>query len=438
MLKAGVAKVDVTPPVGVRLGGYGGRVFPSLAVHDPLWARALVLDDGERRVGMVALDLLGISEDQMAEVREAAASSAGIAPEGLLAAGSHTHSGPRRGGEGATEQENGYWETVPGKIVAALEEAAEGLVPARMGAASGWSAVGVNRREMMPCGKVELGRNHFGHFDSELGVVRIERADGTPLAAMLNYACHGICLPADNYLLTADYPGPTRHFFERRVGDGVTALFFNGACGDVNPREAGVHHGLASGGGFHIAERAGRDLAREGAKVWQAIEPTEAVTLSFAQKEIELPTNRPRALRAAEEALKRAERAAAEPQEEWSPYEGWWSPPDPEGARTRVARLKEEGDAPVRCEIQAIATGPVAFVAWPGEIFSQLGVMAKQGSPFRPTYVIGYANGSIGYVPTPEAFPEGGYEVDSAAHLADNAGLVLVEESLALLVGLKR
>jgi hypothetical protein len=420
------------------MAGYAGRSFPSLAVHDPLWARALVLDDGERRAAMVALDLIGISEDQMAEVREAAAGSAGIAPEGLLAAGSHTHSGPRRGGEEATEEENEYWKTVPGKIVAALEEAAEGLAPARMGAGSGWSAVGINRREMLPGGRVQLGRNHFGHFDSELGVVRIERADGTPLAAVLNYACHGICLQQDNYLLSADYPGPTRHFFERRVGDGVTAMFFNGACGDVNPREAGVGHGLASGGGFGIAERAGRDLAREGAKVWRAIEPTDEVKLSFANKRIELPTNRARALRAAEEGLKQAERAAAEPQEEWSPYEAWWAPPDPEEARKRVARLKEEGDAPVRCEIQAISTGPVTFVAWPGEIFSQLGVMAKQGSPFRPTYVIGYANGSIGYVPTPEAFPEGGYEVDCAVHLADNAGLVLVEESLALLTSLKR
>ncbi len=94
MLKAGVAKLDITPPVGVRMAGFAGRVFPSLAVHDPLRARALVLNDGGRRAALVGLDLIGISDQTVAEVRKAAGSSAGIAPEALLIAGTHTHSGP--------------------------------------------------------------------------------------------------------------------------------------------------------------------------------------------------------------------------------------------------------------------------------------------------------------------------------------------------------
>jgi len=83
-------------------------------------------------------------------------------------------------------------------------------------------------------------------------------------------------------------------------------------------------------------------------------------------------------------------------------------------------------------KVQAIGIGNLALVGWPGEVFCELGMAFKSGSPFRPTYVIGYANGAIGYVPTPEAFGEGGYEAESAAHLSDEAGLVLVEESLAL------
>jgi hypothetical protein len=432
MLKAGVATLDITPPPGVRMAGFAGRTKPSLAVHDPLTARALVLDDGSRRVGLVALDLLYATEPLVATVREAAASAAGVPPDGLLIASTHTHSGPQDAGEEATEQERAYWDSVPGKLIEVVNRAAAGLGPARLGAASGWCAIGVNRREKLPGGRIELGRDHFGKFDTEVGVVRIEKADGMPLAAVVNYACHAVCLMADNCLISADYPGFAKHFLEERLGGG-TALFFNGACGNVNPREAAVEHGLASGSGFRIAERAGQNLAQEAARVWRKAAPAEDVSLSFARRTISLPTNYQRALTSAEAAVAAAERQAAQPQAELTPYVTWRSVPSVKRAGAALARLRERGDVPVHCEIQAIKAGPVVFLGWPGEIFCELGMDLKERSPFRPTYVIGYANGSIGYVPTPEAFPEGGYEVDSAARLADNAGLVLVEESLALL-----
>jgi len=165
MLKAGVAKVDITPSVGVRMAGFAGRVFPSLAVHDPLWARALVLDDGERRVGIVALDTVGISAEAVGEVREAAASSAGIQPEGLLLAGTHTHSGPAFWDDGTfTDEESGYWKALPGRLAELVATAAADLAPARLGAASGWCAIGINRRETVPGALVVLGRDQFGAF----------------------------------------------------------------------------------------------------------------------------------------------------------------------------------------------------------------------------------------------------------------------------------
>lgn len=432
MLKAGVAKLDITPPVGVRMAGFSGRVFPSLAVHDPLWARAVVFDSGEARVGAVALDLIGIATEAAATVRKGAA-SIGIASEGLLVAGTHTHSGPVFRDDGTfTEDERAYWAALPEKLVAVLRDAVAGLSPARVGVASGWSAVGINRREVTPEGAVVLGRNHFGRFDPEVGVVRIEHAGGDPMACLTNYACHAVCLMADNYLISADYPGFAVHAFEQRV-PGAMGIFLNGACGNVNPREAAVGHGYASGGSFTIAERAGSTLAQEAVRVWQTATPADDAGLSYASRMIALPTNRPRAIRAAEEALCRAERAAGGAPPECNPYLTWYDPPNRERAQRRLAQLREQGDAPVECEIQVIRVGPVTLLGWPGEIFCDLGMEVKQQSPFRPTYIIGYANGSIGYVPTPEAFAEGGYETEVAAHLADNAGLVLVERSLELL-----
>jgi hypothetical protein len=437
MLKAGVAKVDVTPPVGARMAGFAGRVFPALAVHDPLWAKAIVFDNGRSRVAMVGMDLIGISEKSVAAVREQVASSPGLAPEAVMISGSHTHSGPAFYDEDRfTELEETYWAALPEKLASAVTEAAGSLAPVRVGVASGWSAIGINRREVTPEGTVILGRNHFGRFDPEVGVVRFERTDGTPLAAMVNYACHAVCLMADNYLISADYPGFAMHAIEERL-PGAMGLFFQGACGNVNPREAAVDHGLMSGGGFAIAAHAGEALAREAVRTWQKAVPGEAATVGSTSRRISLPTNRARALKNAEAALERAQRVAGQPVPECNPYSTWYDPPSVERAQKRVERLTAQGEAPVECEIQALTVGPVSFVAWPGEVFCDFGHEVKQRAPLRPTYTIGYANGSIGYVPVPEAFEEGGYEAEVAAHLADDAGLVLVEESLSLLEFLK-
>lgn len=380
----------------------------------------------------MALDLIYAYEEAVAAVRQAVAASTGIPPEGLLIAGTHTHSGPLNAGDDATDQERAYWAGLPAYLTQVVTQAAADLRPARLGVASGWCAIGINRREPMPGNRIELGRNHFGIFDTEVGVVRIEAPDGLPIAALISYTCHPVCLMADNYLLSADYPGFARHFLESTLGAGM-ALFFNGACGNVNPREAAVNHGLASAGNFSTAQRAGHNLAAEAARVWRKATLTDDAALSCAHRTISLPTNYERALRAAEAALADAERQAAGPGPDESPYVTWRSRPNLERARARLTQVREKGTAPVTCEIQAIKAGPLAFLGWPGEIFCELGMAAKQGSPFHPTYIIGYANGAIGYVPTPEAFGEGGYEVNVAAHLADNAGLVLVEESLALL-----
>jgi hypothetical protein len=378
------------------------------------------------------MDLIGVKESTVAEVRDGAAES-GIAPEGLLLAGTHTHSGPTFWDDGTfTEKDREYWRSLPDKLISIVNEAAVGLKPAKVGAASGWSAIGINRREVVPGDLVVLGRNNFGKFDTELGVIRIDRADGRPLAGLMNYACHAVCLMPDNYLTSADYPGYAVHQFEQLV-PGAMGLFFQGACGNVNPREAAWHHGYVSGSSFGIAARAGRDIGQEAARVWPRANMTDEVSISCAHRVIALPTNHQRALEAARKALENAEREAKEPQQERNPYVNWYDPPNPERARKKVEDLEAQGDKPVECEIQAISLGPVTFLAWPGEVFCEFGMEVKRQSPLTPTYTIGYANGSIGYVPTPEAFTEGGYEAQMAGHLADNAGLVLVEESLKLL-----
>jgi len=413
--------------------GFEGRAFSALAVHDPLWARALVLDDGKCRVAVVALDICDLSEQVVARVREAASSRSGISPEGLLIAATHTHSGPREPGEDASDDETAYWAALPNKVIGAIGEAISAIEPALIGTASGWSAVGMNRRQRLCGGGVWLGRNPLGPFDTEVGVIRVDRHDGTPLAGILNYACHGVCLADHNYLISADYPGYAVHFLEERLGGGATGIFLNGACGDIDPREYWEGYGFASSSGFPQAERSGRDLAERAMKVWDSAEMTDNVTLRVASRQVDFRTNPERAAAAVEAALNSVEEAMAPPRKAWSPYVTWQGRPDPTWARKHLEILRNASAGPVRGDVQAISAGPVTLLGWPGEVFCELGMQVKRASPLPSTYIVGYANGSIGYVPTPEEFPLGGYEVDSAIHLDDNAGTALVEQSLSLL-----
>lgn len=433
MLRAGVAKTEITPSVGARMAGFEGRAFPALAVHDPLWARALVLDDERRRLGVVALDLVGISDEAVAAVRREVSATWGLPAEALLMAATHTHSGPRDTGAKGSAEEQSYWSALPQKLASLVGEAVSRLEPASIGAASGWSAVGMNRRQRMHAGGVWLGRNPLGPFDTQVGVIRVNRADGTPLVGVMNYACHGVCLADHNYLISADYPGYAVHFLEERLGHDAMGMFLNGACGDVDPREYWEGYGFASSSGFPQAERSGRDLAERAMRVWRQAEMTDDVTLRSARRSVELPTNRGRAIALAEESLSQAKSEASRPQKAWSPYVTWQVRSDPAGTEQHLARLREAGEEPVICEVQAISAGPATLVGWAGEVFCELGMQVKQSSPLPSTYIVGYANGDIGYVPTPEEFPLGGYEVDCAAHLDDSAGTVLVEETLQLL-----
>lgn len=429
MVTAGVAKLDITPPVGVRMAGFAGRTMPALGVHDPLCARVLLLDDGNRRAALMVCDIIGVSDQLVAQVR-AGAAAFGLSPEALLIAGTHTHSGPARPGDDSTSQEKAYWQELPSRLISCLSQAVAARGPASLSYTCGWAAIGVNRRHRLRCGHITLGHNQYGRIDNDLGLLRVDR-EGKPYAALMNHACHGVSLLSDNYLLSADYPGHAAHYVERAL-PGATALYFNGACGNINPRECALVDGITDLGSYLVAQRAGEAIAREVASIWPEAEALDEPAISCAQRVIELPTNPDRAREAAERAARQAQ-PSDEEQAEFTRYDHWDPRADRDRALRRWEQIQKEGVPPVKGEIQVISLGPIAFLGWPGEVFCELAITAKRRSPFSQTFVIGYANGSIGYVPTPQAYREGGYEVQAAIHLADHAGVVLVEESLKLL-----
>ncbi|MGA2742896.1 MAG: neutral/alkaline non-lysosomal ceramidase N-terminal domain-containing protein, partial [Bryobacteraceae bacterium] len=215
VLRAGIARADITPPAGEQMWGYEDRHQPASGVVDPLYARVLVLESGAasapRRLALVTLDLgRSFGPGSLARLREAAKRSAGISC--LPVAASHTHSAPvvrdeYRNAPPAWEQ------AALEKIGRAIAEAAHGLEPARIGVGTGAVYIGHNRLRVNPDGTVSwFERNPTriptAPVDPTVTVLRIDRADGTPLAVLTNYACHPVVFGADNIRYSAETRRP--------------------------------------------------------------------------------------------------------------------------------------------------------------------------------------------------------------------------------------
>jgi len=234
-LRAGAAKVDITPPAGVRLPQYN-RKQPSRGLHDPLHARAVVLEVGGTRVAIVACDLIQWSSTR---IRDAARERLGI-PHVLVCA-SHTHSGPAPDDKEVCRANTPYSAFVEESMVGSLEQACAQMFPARIAAAYGdrLPALGYQRLLMQADGhKRALWRDEeripYGPVDPEVGVIRIDDDRAAPRVVLMNYACHAV-VNAINLEVSADYPGAAASAVEEHFGSGLICLFVQGASGDINP-----------------------------------------------------------------------------------------------------------------------------------------------------------------------------------------------------------
>ncbi len=229
-LEAGLAVVDLTPAPGVALGGYAARWGrPSLAVHDAVEARALVLRQGDRSVALVSVDLVGVSRRVTELVRRRVAD---LGLDDVVLTATHTHAGPGglttvplwRTSMGAFDR--GLFARTAARIEAAIRRAYADLDPAviRAGRTSGERLRGAVRR------RAEVGVEP----DASLGVIRIDRPDGSPRGAVVHFGAHPTLIGAGVRAISAGWPGAARREVERRL-PGVTAIFLQGAEGDVSP-----------------------------------------------------------------------------------------------------------------------------------------------------------------------------------------------------------
>lgn len=413
MTRAGFHRVDITPPLGAPLAGFAARGGPCAGVHDELYVRALVLDDGRRPVVFVAADVLALSAELVRDVRDRIRQRTGIDPAGVMVSATHTHAGPvtmRAFCQPDERMEPAYGERFRTAIETAVAAAWESRAPARVGVGSGRVAgIGVNRRS--PDGLP---------VDDEIGIVKVEDGSGRVRAVLVNFACHPTVLGPDNLLATGDFPAYMVRQVEESLGPDTFAMFVNGAEGNVSmghSSELSAIGVITPGRTFERAEELGRRLGDAVLATLPSIACDAAVKLEARTTTLRLPLKPYPAPADAAKALEAAAAEAAQLEASDMPWE--------RVAASRTRRLYASithyfsletsalGDGHLPIEVQAARIGDALFVGAPAEIFVEIGLRLKREAR-HPLYVMGLTNGYMAYLPTRAAYPADGYEVVSS------------------------
>jgi hypothetical protein len=456
-LTAGVARADITPPVGIAQLNWGSQTHVEAIGIDPMGmtATALVISDGRQKFAMVAVDALGL--EGLEDARERAAARTGIPVEHIRLAASHTHAGPqisRVRGPAGTDYDRyelvfqAHQRAVADKIAGAIFEAARRLRPVHVYGMHGAGSININRR-VRAAGELPaaVGRNPDGFVDRDLAVVRIDEADGRPMAVLVNFACHGTVMGFENELISPDWIGAMRRTVETAL-PGALCLFFQGAAGNQGPIEGftgdlAVAHRLGTILGLEAAALAWRvdtvrreprlegfveSAAFQARQPWRVLGPRDG-TLGFAAAAVKVPRRRYTGadLREIEAQVREAEarlEAARRSADPWRIHQ----------ANARLRRLSEllnkwrlpYDPAPITVDLQALRIGEVAIVAMPGEPFAEIGAAVKKSSPFPVTLFCGYSSGAGGgYMPVAEEYRFGGYEVEITPYAPEAAAQII-------------
>jgi hypothetical protein len=401
--RVGCGRREITPPldVGILMSSGLGRWAPFDGVRLPLHARAVVVDNGRSRVGLVALDLLGLAGEAvggMEDFKRRVAAHAGDAlkAEQIVLTSTHTHSGPET--LALTDlchgEPFGDWaKMLAERIGAALADAARSLQPCRLmvGSILG-PGLSVNRRVKTARGIVFSGavrpddavKTPEGPTDDQVRVAAFVDPSDRPLAVVVNATAHPVyemCIKQ----VSPDYPGEMARLLDQRH-PGATSLFFQGASGNLNSPEVST--------GPAAAQRHGRQLADLVDRALGNLRPVQGSQLALRWRQSELP----------------ARSVEGKPQEE-----------------------------PLRATLGAVRLGDAAIVFLPGEPFVEIALAIREASPFDFTAVAGYADGYIGYIPTDRAFRNGGYETGPGrwSRVALGSEAIVRREAVELLKSLK-
>jgi hypothetical protein len=387
-LKASAAKVDITPPTGYPMWGYGARHDAgSLGVLDPLQARALVFAVGDEKIALVSLDLgRAPTRQSMQAIRAKVKAAAGI--EHLFLVGSHTHHGPVIELDNWPNSKNSYVRDLEQKLTSVITDADKNLRLARLGIASKEVPFNRNRHSKLMDKPV----------DREFLVLRVEDLEGKPIAHAVNFAAHPTMREARDLRFSADYPGALAAVVEKETG--APCLFLQGAAGDLSPNPG------SDTGPDQFGQRLGRE----------ALEIAKAIQCEMSDKH---------KLQTAEDDFRFKSRIdLANPAIKASYVNAFF-----QGIVDFYDREYSEGVRPHLTT--ALLDGKIGFVGVSGEFFCGHSLSLKQRARLEHVLFLGYCNDYQQYFPTIQAAAEGGYGADATVSAAEvGAGELMMNKAL--------
>ncbi len=434
MLKAGFARLDVTPPFGVFMQGYYNE-RRAAGIRDPLYVNAVAFSDGEHTAVALSLDVIGINQEECDVCRKLIAQRAALPYAAVFLACTHTHTGPVVY-DGLYAKDPSYNEILFRRMADAAALAVADLMPAVVGIARHpLEGIAFIRRFRMKDGttRTNPGRRNpqvagpIGAPDETVQLVRIKR-ENAPEILLVNFQVHPDVIGGNFF--SADFPGFVRTTLESALGN-TRCVYFNGAQGDTNHINVNAPAWDANGGYEH-AQHMGRSIA---GAVLQMYGKTEAVAgdrVAYQQRTLEVPSSRVGA------ALVREAEKIIELHEAGRDAE---IPETGMGVVTLVAeaytrKRLEHGPDQITLYLSALAFGDIAITGAPGEPFTEIGRQVKAASPYALTLYCCCANGCEAYFPTQDAYGEGGYEARSSKFKAGIAE-ALIENGAALLRALR-
>lgn len=374
--RASAVKVDITPQTSQWLSGYQAR--RSDGVLDNIYHRVVAFDAGDTQFYLISSDLCLFSPTLYDSVTSELQKETGIDPKHVLWSVTHTHAAPEVGppdmyktllGRSDHDWDRDYTSRTTRALVDAVRSARDRLEPARIVFGTGVAMANINRRAKDVEGQVSIGLNPDGPVDRQFNLIRLNRPEGSLIALIANYAMHGTVMSGQNLKISGDGPGTVTAYLEQKLGG--TVLYINGAAGNIAP----IYSVYPNPNAGHLSQFRVLLGDRILATVASLGAGTGDVIIRHGEKIVETPRK-----------------------------DGLTWPDE-------LAAYAKSGERPlVRLPIRFVRINDTVIWSAPVELFCEIAMDVRDRSPFSHTFYFGYTNGWFGYLPTANAFSEGGYE----------------------------
>lgn len=390
-MQVNCSEIDITPPVGVELSGFAARKQPSIGILDPLYVKALYLTDGLEKLLWLHCDLLELDREMVSRFRKWANQTYNLNAHQVTISATHTHSAPCtvRLKEAGNYDQN-YVEFLMVQLQDATHKVMKETYNCRVVIVEGTASLAQDRR-----------KTATSHIDPRVAGIGFLKDDDSFLSVIVNYPIHPVALGSSNRYISADIPGQVAVSLKRQLKGCPSILVTNGACANLNPPAENVS--------FDILKNWGHGIATAIAPLFERATPSVINRFRIRSHIVSLPLDS----LSAEGIHAAADKALQNPKPiaEWGDtyrraVQAWRTSLTKEAEAGRIQKLGE-------AELFGISINDAVLISLNGEVFSQFTDWIRKDSANR-VYVVGYANGSIGYLPTRAAYTEGGYEVEVA------------------------